>query len=53
MSNAFEMVGQPAELRFTLTVKRADTGIEENYEMVGYQIPENSTNEGEQDGCNS
>lgn len=29
------LVGPPAELRFTLTVTRKDTGKVETYEMVG------------------
>lgn len=31
-----EMVGQPAELRFTLEISRAATGKTETVEMVGY-----------------
>lgn len=27
--------GQPGELRFTVTVKRAATGLEETFEMIG------------------
>lgn len=30
-----EIQGQKAEVTFTVTVKRKDTGIEETYEMVG------------------
>jgi hypothetical protein len=30
-----DLQGQPGELRFTLTVKRAATGKEETFEMVG------------------
>ena len=29
------LISQPAEISFTVTVKRKDTGIEETYEMVG------------------
>jgi hypothetical protein len=35
-----ELVGPKAELRFTLTIKRAATGLEETVEMVGYVNPE-------------
>jgi len=35
-----ELTGQPAELRFTLEVTRADTGKVETYEMVGHADPE-------------
>ena len=35
-----ELTGQPAELRFTLEVKRAATGKVETYEMVGHADPE-------------
>lgn len=30
-----DLKGPPAELRFALTIKRAATGKEETYEMVG------------------
>lgn len=30
---------QPAELRFTLQIKRAATGITETVEMVGHVLP--------------
>lgn len=30
-----ELKGTPGEIRFTVTVKRAATGQEETYEMVG------------------
>jgi len=29
------LTGQPGELRFTIEIKRADTGIVEKYEAVG------------------
>jgi hypothetical protein len=35
-----DLIGPPAELRFTLTIKRAATGKEETYEMVGHSLPE-------------
>lgn len=34
------LAAQPGEFRFTLTVKRAATGKEEHYEMVGHTDPE-------------
>lgn len=47
-----ELSGQPAELRFTLEITRAATGITETVEMVGHVIPEpqpqTQVNEGEQ-----
>ena len=30
-----DLVGQPSEIRFTLSVTRKDTGKVEEYEMVG------------------
>lgn len=35
-----ELQGQPAELRFTVEIKRAATGQVETYEMVGHADPE-------------
>jgi hypothetical protein len=35
-----ELSGQPAELRFTLEITRAATGITETVEMVGYIVPD-------------
>jgi hypothetical protein len=35
-----ELSGQPAELRFTLEITRAATGLTETVEMVGHVIPE-------------
>jgi len=35
-----ELTGERAELRFTLEIKRADTGKVETYEMVGHSDPE-------------
>jgi hypothetical protein len=35
-----ELEGPPAELRFTLTIKRAATGKVETFEMVGHSDPE-------------
>ncbi len=34
------LVSQPAELRFTLEITRAATGLTETVEMVGHVIPE-------------
>lgn len=31
-----DIAGQPAELRFTLEITRAATGLKETVEMVGY-----------------
>ena len=31
-----ELKGQPGELRFTVEIKRKDTGAVETFEMVGY-----------------
>lgn len=33
-----QLSGVPGELRFTITVKRAVTGLEETFEMVGTSI---------------
>ena len=35
-----ELVGEKAELRFTLEITRAETGKVETYEMVGHADPE-------------
>jgi hypothetical protein len=35
-----ELSGQPAELRFTLEITRAATGLTETVEMVGHVIPD-------------
>ena len=35
-----EIKGQPGELRFTVEIKRKDTGAVETYEMVGHADPE-------------
>jgi hypothetical protein len=35
-----ELKGQPSELRFTVTIKRAATGKTETYDMVGHANPE-------------
>lgn len=32
--------GEPAELRFTITIKRAATGEEETHELIGHIEPE-------------
>jgi hypothetical protein len=31
-----ELEGQKAEVTFTVTIKRKETGLEETYPMVGY-----------------
>ncbi len=41
-----ELKGNPGEVRFTVTVKRAETGLEETYDMIGTII-------GEEDGSNT
>jgi hypothetical protein len=30
-----ELNGQPAEVAFTITIKRKETGLEETYELIG------------------
>jgi hypothetical protein len=35
-----DLKGPPAELRFTVTIKRAGTGKVETYDMVGAATPE-------------
>jgi hypothetical protein len=35
-----DLKGPPAELRFTVTIKRAGTGKVETYDMVGIAAPE-------------
>ncbi len=35
-----DIQGQPAELRFTLSVTRAATGQVEHFEMVGHVVPD-------------
>lgn len=35
-----DLLSQPAELRFTLEITRAATGLKETVEMVGHVIPE-------------
>ena len=35
-----ELKGPPAEIRFTVTIKRAATGKVETYDMVGTPTPE-------------
>ena len=37
------LASNPAELRFTLSIKRADTGITEEVEMVGHIDPASLT----------
>ncbi len=53
MSN---LKGQEGEVRFTVTVKRADTGKEDTYEMVGKVTADEAEQLGlkeKQDGCNT
>jgi hypothetical protein len=52
-----ELKSQPAEIAFTVTVKRKDTGIEEVYQMVGSSTVEQAialgaTPKENQDGSN-
>jgi hypothetical protein len=48
-----DLVGPPPEIAFTLTIKRAATGLEEHYQMVGHVLPQPTQSEKEQDnGCN-
>ena len=37
------LAGQPAEVRFTLDIKRATTGLTETIEMVGLIQPDQET----------
>jgi hypothetical protein len=46
-----DLQGPPAELRFTITIKRAATGQEETYEMIGTPVQEQQQET--QDGSNS
>ena len=50
MSN--DIVGKPGEVHFTVTIKRAATGKEETYEMVGVVSPDKQT-KGDEHGSNS
>ncbi len=34
-----ELKGKPGELSFIVTIKRAATGLEETYQMVGHVLP--------------
>jgi hypothetical protein len=45
-----ELEGQKAELTFTVTIKRKETGLEETYPMVGYVNIPPETNEEENHG---
>ncbi len=47
-----DLKGQPADVTFTVTVKRAATGIEETYNMVGHILPTEQPKEID-DGSNS
>ena len=38
-----DLVSQPAEIRFTLEITRAATGLTETVEMVGHVIPQPET----------
>ena len=44
-----ELEGKPAEVHFTIQVKRAATGLTETYQMVGHVVPEPDPNVGEAD----
>jgi hypothetical protein len=46
-----DLQGQPGVLHMTITVKRAATGKEETFELIGTPIPE-STEQENQNGCN-
>jgi hypothetical protein len=35
-----DLISQPAEIRFTLEITRAATGLKETVEMVGHVIPQ-------------
>lgn len=50
-----ELNGVPGELRFTLEIRRADTGKVEKVEMVGRLMPEDKPDDlkESQDGCNA
>ena len=43
-----ELKGPPSDIKFTVTVKRAATGIEETYNMVGRVVPDEPTVTNEQ-----
>jgi hypothetical protein len=45
--------GTPSQVHFTVTVKRAGTGIEEVYPMVGHILPETETTQEEQDNVSN
>lgn len=47
-----ELEGRPAELRFTLEIKRAATGATETVEMVGHIVPPQAPEE-HSDGSNT
>ena len=40
-----ELAGKPAEVHFTIEVKRAATGLTETYQMVGHVVPEPTVGE--------
>ena len=44
-----DLAGQPAEVHFTIEVKRAATGLTETYQMVGHVVPQPETDVGETD----
>jgi hypothetical protein len=51
-----DLKGQEGEVRFTVTVKRAATGKEEIFEMVGKVTSDQAEQLGlkeKQDGCNA
>lgn len=45
------LTGQPAELAFTLVIKRAATGQEEIVNMVGHVLPTQQPIENEENKC--
>lgn len=48
-----DLLSQPAELKFTLEITRAATGLKETVEMVGHVIPLPEDNQLEiEDGSN-
>lgn len=48
-----DLSGTPAEITFTIEVKRAATGLTEKYQLVGHVVPQPETNVGEADDSQS
>lgn len=48
------LVSEPPEVSFTVTIKRAVTGIEETYNMIGHVLssPEPQQTKEQKNGCN-